>query len=231
MEKVTITADLAGPLIVNGPALWTPFDSILAFLAVERARGQHDEPLSTEDMRAIIDNLPLQKVALGGDYLYAASMIALHNEHVHEAVTIYKSIRVQRFIDAGIDADTIIRGVRQRFIAQGSGAYKTGAPTLYPRLANAASWTVIGNKEKIVDLLRDWTHIGKKSSLGYGRIKSHRVTASSEQDPIMRPLPVEHFDVAPLSFMRLKPAYWRQDGRLLAGIGDISRRRDNAKTI
>jgi CRISPR type IV-associated protein Csf3 len=224
MVKLKINANLAGPLILNGSALCTPFDSILAYLAVERAKVQCEKPLEIQQMVDIIESLPLEKIATGGDYLNAASMVSLHGEHAHDAVTIYKSIRVQRFLDAGIDSGTVVDGVRQRFIAAGSGSYKTGAPSLYPRLANSASWTVRGDKEKIIDLLRNWTHIGKKSALGFGRIKDYAVTDASKDDPIIRPLPVDYFDVIPLSFMRLKPAYWIQDGRMLSGVGDITRR-------
>ena len=137
-KDLLITATLGGPLIMNGPALWTPFDSLLAYFAVQRAQAKSKHPLEVERMKYIIADLPVEKMLIGDDFMHATSMVFLADERAHKAETIYKAIRPDRFINGGIDTETVAEGVKKRFIGAASGNYKTGAPELYPRLAKTA---------------------------------------------------------------------------------------------
>ncbi|HAM49428.1 MAG TPA: hypothetical protein DCP92_01535 [Nitrospiraceae bacterium] len=226
MGLTTVSVEMAGPLVVEAFARFTPFDSLIAYAAVERYRARHED-CKIEDIRKVVDDLPFRKIPInkGTDYLYASSVakfseeIPLQGKYYDGFRRIYKANTVAKMQEYW-SKDLILEGVKE-CLNQARGRFKPSIVSLPVMLVPEIKWVFDGDGEAVEDLFSDITHLGKKTAIGYGRIKGFDFS-DAEGVPIERPLPKQEYDVKPpFVFLRLKPAYWLKTGRYLAGMGTL----------
>jgi len=221
MERFRVTARIGGaPVIMQGLALCTPFDSMLAWAAIDRMEMQWNRQLEQEEADEVINNLPLRKVDLGeGGFLYAASVPSFNGVTVPYAkdVTIRKQMNMQRMMDR-TDDKTLM------FFGKSSGPWKTAAPTYSPVMAQEIQWITDGDIEKVKIIIAGITHIGKKRSIGYGRLIDRlQCEPVDPETPLRRFLPVERFpSVQAQMAIPVLPPYWKRETKEVCGLGEVS---------
>lgn len=111
------------------------------------------------------------------------------------------------------------RGRRGKVIIEQS-TYKAYHMPIFYRSALWVEWYCVGNKERIEYLLYTVTHLGKKSSQGWGRVVSWEVKAWKNDwsiwrdGELMRGIPPEHLpkDGYPIDLhfanYGVRPSYW-----------------------
>jgi len=223
MERIKITARIGGgPVIMQGLALSTPFDSILAWAAIDKAEETLRRRVTQEEADNVINSLPLKKISLGAGkgFLYAASIpsFAGMTAPYDRDITIYKAMTLGRMLGKTDDQKTLA------WFGQSGGPWKTSAPTYSPIMAQEIAWTADGDLEAVRELLSGITHIGKKRSIGYGRLIDRKLLCEPADPgtPVRRFLPVEYFpSVSARMAIPVVPPYWQTDTKVLCGIGDV----------
>lgn len=207
---------------MQGLALSTPFDSMLAWAAIDKAEEKLCRQLTQQEADSIISSLPLRKISLGEGkgFLYAASIPSFNGVTAayDRDVTIYKAMTLQRMLNKTDDQKALA------WFGQPAGPWKTSAPTYSPVMAEEIEWTVDGDLDAVRVILAGITHIGKKRSIGYGRLLDRGLLCEMAEPgaPIRRFLPVEDFPSVPAQMaIPVVPPYWQADTKVLCGIGDV----------
>lgn len=220
MERFRVNARIGGaPVIMQGLALCTPFDSMLAWAAIDRAEMLRDRQLEQEEADEVINSLPLRKVDLGeGRFLYAASVPSFNGITAPYAkdVIIRKQMTRQRMMDR-TDDKTLM------FFGEAAGPWKTASPTYSPVMAQEIEWIVDGDIEAVRVLLSGITHIGKKRSIGYGRLIGGLQCEPVDPGTLLRRfLPVEHFPFVQAQMaIPVVPPYWKKETKEICGLGEV----------
>ncbi len=225
MERIRITANIGGgPVIMQGLALSTPFDSLLAWAAIDKAEKKADKRISQEEADNIINDLPLRKVFYGdeGKFLYAASVPAFADLTVtyRDYVTIHKSMTRERMLDK-LDSDIL------RNLSQKTGPWKTSSPSYMPVMTEGVEWIVDGDIDAIKDIISSITHIGKKRSIGYGRVVDGKMKCEPVglgEATLKRYLPAGHFKVTAELAIPVLPPYWRHETKMVCGLGELDKK-------
>ena len=143
-----------------------PIDGVLFYSAMRREYG-HPALLTPGAMNVPAVDLPIQKKGKGQHWFYAASF-AQWGPHTDGRTAWIKRFQLQR-------SDLIDFGRRRGKVIIDQGRYKAYRMPVFYRHALSVSWYVIGNQSEIGELLQPMTHIGKKTSQGFGRIVEWRV--------------------------------------------------------
>lgn len=196
MEPLKITAYLGSAIAVFDD--YSPsFDSLLEWLILDRLNLTipNPSPEQVEQTRSIVDKeMPLLKTAIGGDWYWATSSpcYQIFNEQID---------RYRKRWSPGIDSPEPNWGKRKAKWSGSEGAEKNYDLPLYLRLTPAICWYVLGDKERIENLLQDCKGIGKKRGYGYGQIIKWEVQANGEdwhlwrnKNQLMRPIPIASVD-------------------------------------
>jgi hypothetical protein len=108
-------------------------------------------------------------------------------------------------------------GITKTLHDEGKGEYKAGLFEDEIMAVESIYFYVRGDKAIVSNLLGYLKFVGKKGSIGYGRVESVRVAEIDEDKGHLlnpttpsKPLPVESFDVRSkkISFYRSRPPYW-----------------------
>ena len=193
------------PIYITSP--WLHLDSILSYLCLRDALGDYFYILPTEETVDIsLLDLPLKKT----DDVYHASIGVYSNARLYKD-TIYK-----RFTDK--ESYKLSKKQQQGRIKINQGHFKDFMIDLPILITDTVTFYCNGDKKEIQRLLNHLTHIGKKGSIGGGRIYDINITETDEDysfykdNKIMRPIPTNI--KIPLTegmvFQRqpYKPPYW-----------------------
>lgn len=202
MRPLCITATLR--TAVDGDVT-LPFDSILHYIIHRDAYGREDlcvpgEPVKPDGHRDTA--LPLARVNEDGPmWFYAASWaqwpasIAEGGDHWSSRFPLQRT----KFLDTA-----------RTSIDTASGPYKGYRMPIFYRHALSICWYVVGEPSRIERLLPHMTHLGKKTSQGWGTVGEWRVQESehdySVRGPdgkLMRAVPSEQGVIA-----GFRPSYW-----------------------
>lgn len=107
----------------------------------------------------------------------------------------------------------------------GAGAYKAYRMPVYYRSALWVEWYCVGDQERIADLLLTVTHIGKKTSQGWGRVSRWTVEQVDADHSIwsdgrlMRGIPRYHWprengEPGKIGVYGVRPSYWDQRNQM-----------------
>lgn len=150
---------------INGPMLVSPrlnhFDDLLAFLVVEQNEGDWTTNR----------NLPLEPFEMNGARTWRASAMrryALNSPYLTHSI---RRSNVSDFAEAQ-DSGWFSKGKKGLASLDTSrGEFK--AYNLYNDVQDIATVVAycIGDEAKIASLLKNVTHIGKKTAIGYGRVQ------------------------------------------------------------
>lgn len=191
-----------------------PIDSIIHYHMVREKLGPQvvTIPKGMQDKKKPLHiELPIEKRFTESHMWYYAASFAQWPEHMHEGKNTY-SKRFRLKYSGLID----FQGRRGK-VYTSRGRNKAYNIKVYYRHAEHVDWFIMGNKEEIEKYLPFITHIGKKTSQGYGEVIKWELeewhSDWSERGPgnkIMRPLP-KHEGEAYLYGVR--PPYWLKDNQ------------------
>lgn len=129
-------------------------------------------------------------------------------------------------LDSGF-ADLVNFGTRRGKVVIEQGRYKAYHMPIFYRVADKIEWYCVGDKHEIEQLLSTVTHIGKKTSQGWGRVTSWAVDVWPEDWSVRRDgkltRGVPACDVTgPANFMQygLRPSYYRKENQMLVVLPD-----------
>lgn len=204
-SSLEIVMEVIPPIYITSP--WLHLDSILSYLCLRDALDDLFYCLPTEE---IIDvsllDIPLKKTA----DVYHSSVGIFSNPKLYKD-TIYK-----RFTDK--ETHKLTRKQQTGRIKTNQGHFKDFMINIPILITNKITFYCNGDKSEINRLLSHLTHIGKKTSIGSGRIKKITINDLSEDysffkdNHIMRPIPAT-MDVPVCEGMIFqkqpyKPPYW-----------------------
>jgi CRISPR type IV-associated protein Csf3 len=231
-QRYTIRAEIGDAVILSTLSRFNPLDAVLAAAAIERMKSRM-ATWTLDDIIRETEMLPMEKTSIAGgnDFIYMDSLPRLIGERQLGDVTYYKANTYNKLVPYwGVEKAVETLHDRTGTLDQGRGPYKKFVLPFNTIYVDAIEWDFEGDPHAIEELMREEiTHIGKKSAYASGRVRQY--TVSPCNGPIVRTLPisdgegvemkVEWDKASPVIFQRLKPAYWVQSGRYLAGVGGI----------
>ena len=183
MEPLRVVAELANGFASSDG--WSPsIDGILArqVMLDRLGRGRFDTTDSVE--MTPVEGVPLAVERWDDWWWYQCSVPVYHLSRVQEK-HFHRRFPVARVVQYAAPQ-------RGRVNVK-SGKFKNSRKALLLRVTDEVVWHVVGDREAILHLLRDVTHIGKLCAHGYGRVIRWRVTAGSADTErlarFQRPLP------------------------------------------
>lgn len=204
-QPLKVVVDVTPPLYITSP--WLHLDSILSYLCLREALGELFYTLpSHEKIDTSLLDLPLQKTS----DVYHSSVGIYINPRLYRD-TIYK-----RFTDK--ETYHLTRKQQKGRVKINQGHFKDFMINLPILLTSKIIFYCNGDKEEIERLLGYLTNIGKKTSIGGGKVRKVHVNETSEdysffkEDKVMRPIPAT-MDIPIAQGMRFeqqpyKPPYW-----------------------
>jgi CRISPR type IV-associated protein Csf3 len=119
-------------------------------------------------------------------------------------------------------ADLVDFGGRRGKVIIEKGPYKAYHMPIFYRAALWVEWYCVGDKAAIEYLLSTVTHIGKKTSQGWGRVIRWEIESWPEDwsvwrgDRLMRGIPVEDVGGKPfrLLYYGIRPSYWQRENQM-----------------
>jgi hypothetical protein len=106
------------------------------------------------------------------------------------------------------------------------GKYKAYHMSIFYRVAEWVEWYCFGDKERIANLLSTVTHLGKKTSQGWGRIRWEIESCENDwslwqNGKLMRGIPYEDIPsktvikLANLIHYGIRPSYWKHENQMM----------------
>ncbi|MGQ9824635.1 MAG: hypothetical protein ACUVSK_06500 [Desulfotomaculales bacterium] len=192
---------------VAGVDPWFPLDSILAY-AYMLANYPH-KLYSDSLLLDLLPDLPLQKRGKGDDWYWACSF------NVAKPIGEYVTYWHKRF-DDHYEKYLDFCGRCGR-VSTVSGKYRSYRMPLVIQLFDYLEWFAFGDPDAIMGLCRFISHIGKKTSQGYGAVERWEFQSTKEDwsenrgSELTRPVPAS---LAPpdaqgiLTECGIRPPYW-----------------------
>jgi CRISPR type IV-associated protein Csf3 len=216
-QPLRITARLQAPVICDDRL---PLDGVLFYFAM---RGRYGFEVSTVPLNAVIgddaDKRKLVPFALyyrnvgGVNYWLYRCSFACWVGTVAEGRDYWAKrfdVKQSQIVDFG--------GRRGKVITK-SGKYKGYRMPVFTRHALAVRWYAVGDKREVERLLNFCTHLGKKSSQGYGAVLDWQVESWQDdwsiESPrgLMRAVPSESGLLA-----GFRPSYWSPENQAVCRI-------------
>lgn len=204
-SSLEIVMDVIPPIYITSP--WLHLDSILSYLCLRDALDDLFYCLPTEEIIDIsLLDIPLKKTA----DVYHSSVGIFSNPKLYKD-TIYK-----RFTDK--ETHKLTRKQQTGRIKTNQGHFKDFMINLPIIITDTITFYCNGDKKELERLLSHLTSIGKKTSIGGGRIRNITITETNEdysffkENHIMRPIPatmdVPVFEGMIFQQQPYKPPYW-----------------------
>lgn len=213
-EPVKITAILQCAVICD-PFL--PIDAVLYYMAHREAfRPQEYTIPGASNLRYSISAraLPLARCEEHGPQWYYAASFAQWPEVVADG-----SDHWNKRFDVGLSDMVDFKG-RSESVVIGSGPYKAYHMPVFYRHALEVWWYAMGEPNAIRRLLSCCTHLGKKTSQGWGSVLDWRIEPHPEDwsvhgtaGQLMRAIPCE---TGVLTGFR--PSYWLRDNQTICAV-------------
>ena len=187
---------------------WLHLDSILAYLCTRDALGDLFYSMPTEETIDIsLLDLPLKKTE---DVFH--SSIGIYSDNAK----LYKDTIYKRFTDK--ETYKLTKKQQKGRIKTNQGHFKDFMINLPILITDNITFYCNGDKKELNRLLSHLTSIGKKTSIGGGRINKINITETSEDysffkdGMIMRPIPTKMkipiFEGMVFQQQPYKPPYW-----------------------
>ena len=216
--RVKVTFKLHPELVII--ERYTTLDSILSGVIF---KSQYAKDSNFHKAVAMSEKLPIERVVLpNGEWFYKASHPQFKIKDF-KPIKFFKSTTTGRYLTKhGFDVTKIL--VEKNTLDQGSGPYRQFDFTLDVVNTDSVSFIadfIFYSLRDIEDYLKNLniTHIGKKSSLGFGRVDEILIEKTDE--PIIRhvPLGVGNLECKqPYMSSRIRPPYWLKSGGYVCGI-------------
>ena len=204
-QPLEVVMEVTPPIYLTSP--WLHLDSILSYLCLREALGELFYSLPTDKKIDIsLLELPLMKTS----DIYHSSV------GIYNAPKLYRDTIYKRFTDK--ETYKLTKKQQTGRIKTNQGHFKDFMINLPILITNKITFYCNGDKEEITRLLSHLTNIGKKTSIGSGKIRKIIINETSEDysffkdDHVMRPIPAT-MDVPVIPGMTFeqqpyKPPYW-----------------------
>ena len=201
-----IVMDVIPPIYIASP--WLHLDSILSYLCLRDALGDLFYCMPTEETIDVsLLNLPLKRTS---DVYHSSVGIYADN------VKLYRDTIYKRFTDK--ETHKLTHRQQKGRIKTNQGHFKDFMINLPIIITDTITFYCNGDKKELERLLSHLTSIGKKTSIGGGRIRNITITETNEDysffkdNCIMRPIPatmdVPVFEGMIFQQQPYKPPYW-----------------------
>lgn len=127
-------------------------------------------------------------------------------------------------------ADLVDFGKRRGKVIIEQGKYKAYHMPVFYRAALWTEWYCVGDKTEIEHLLSTVTHLGKKSSQGWGRVSWWEIKLQNEDwsiyhdNSLMRGVPIDDAQILGVQYKKqhygIRPSYWKSDNQMMLAIPD-----------
>ena len=201
-----IVMDVIPPIYIANT--WLHLDSILSYLCLRDALGDLFYCMPTEETIDVsLLNLPLKRTS---DVYHSSVGIYANN------VKLYRDTIYKRFTDK--ETHKLTHRQQKGRIKTNQGHFKDFMINLPIIITDTITFYCNGDKKELERLLSHLTSIGKKTSIGSGRIRNITITETNEDysffkdNCIMRPIPatmdVPVFEGMIFQQQPYKPPYW-----------------------
>ena len=201
-----IVMDVIPPIYIASP--WLHLDSILSYLCLRDALGDLFYCMPTEETIDVsLLNLPLKRTS---DVYHSSVGIYADN------VKLYRDTIYKRFTDK--ETHKLTHRQQKGRIKTNQGHFKDFMINLPIIITDTIIFYCNGDKKELERLLSHLTSIGKKTSIGSGRIRNITITETNEdysffkENHIMRPIPatmdIPVFEGMIFQKQPYKPPYW-----------------------
>lgn len=205
-SSLEIVMDVIPPIYITSP--WLHLDSILSYLCLRDALGDLFYCMPTEETIDVsLLNLPLKRTS---DVYHSSVGIYANN------VKLYRDTIYKRFTDK--ETHKLTHRQQKGRIKTNQGHFKDFMINLPIIITDTITFYCNGDKKELERLLSHLTSIGKKTSIGGGRIRNITITETNEdysffkENHIMRPIPatmdVPVFEGMIFQQQPYKPPYW-----------------------
>lgn len=208
---------------------WLPLDGVLYYQAMREAYGTQDATLPGGNQQR--ENEERSLVPLRVDNPDSPLWSFACSWAQWSAPTVEGTDHWNKRFDNGY-ADYVEFGKRRGKVIIEQGGFKSYHMPVFYRSALYAEWYAVGNKRRIGELLSTATHIGKKSSQGWGRVAKWEMEEMSEDwstwkrgylvkgiPALFTPLP-EGSTQQTINFMHygFRPSYYRSENQTLLAV-------------
>lgn len=201
-----IVMDVIPPIYIASP--WLHLDSILSYLCLREALGDLFYCMPTDETIDVsLLNLPLKRTS---DVYHSSVGIYANN------VKLYRDTIYKRFTDK--ETHKLTHRQQKGRIKTNQGHFKDFMINLPIIITDTITFYCNGDKKELERLLSHLTSIGKKTSIGSGRIRNITITETNEdysffkENHIMRPIPatmdIPVFEGMIFQKQPYKPPYW-----------------------
>lgn len=202
---------------------YLPLDGILFYQAHRYLNGPLEAaiPGATGSARLKPHELPLEVVSPGKEYWYYRCSWAQWSHDVEGQD--YWNKRFDSSFERLLDF-----GGRRGRVATEKGKYKAYHMPIFYRSALWIEWFCVGDETAIRELLLTVTHIGKKSSQGWGRVSQWEIEAVgcdwsiNREGRLMRGIPLTEARALAVEFRPMhsgiRPSYWDRTNQMMLGM-------------
>jgi len=218
MENFRVTARLQTGIVCDQ---WIPLDGILLYQACRNRFGSQatTTPGGTAPPEV---QLPLRIIHPGKlHWYYACSWAQPQPWWVAEGQDHWNKRFDSKFADM-VDFDS----KRGKVIIE-QGRYKAYHMPIFYYVADVINWHCVGDAARIEELLSTVSHLGKKSSQGWGRVSRWTVETQAEDWSVRRDGKLTRGVPAcdaegPANFVQygLRPSYYRKENQMLVVMPD-----------
>lgn len=180
-RPIKVTARLASPLAGDAPALDGLMESMLSLYHAKGESGYKIDRKFPAPKQGEIP-IPMRREWLGPMFVARCSAPILAKPSMETAEYIGKKIGVEH---AGLMAER-----ERKIVATGNSWTKSYRLPLRLRVVDSVVWFAVGDRRVCLKLLRRCEAIGKKISVGYGRVSSWDVEAIEDDLSWFAPSPV-----------------------------------------
>lgn len=213
MKCLKITAHLERGFSASDA--WSPsLDSILAYFALKQKLGAKQFAIDMAmGEQSTADDLPLEKINFSEKWWWACS--TPEYDALHE---INRAFYKKFNIDTSLMIDKKINNIELT-----KNQFKNYALIFKEIITSSISWHVIGDEEKIRELLKDCTQIGANRGKGMGTVSAWDYTEGDMKKALYkRALPIEYAELKGIQGVKLmrgfRPCYRLDDNRAICVI-------------
>ena len=186
---------------------YLPLDAVLYYHAV---RDKFGEQVITEANKSNVQEygevvLPILKKMQKTDNWFYSCSFAQWSEGTKES---------QGFYTKRFDTQKASMLTNSQKVETSKGRYKNYHNKVYTFSTNYVDWYVVAQKSKLEELLKFCTHLGKKTSQGFGRVHKWEIkewaedwSVRGEGNKLMRAVPLKNPSEKSIIY-GIRPSYW-----------------------
>lgn len=196
---------------------WLPLDAVVLYQAHRYQDGQQEVTVPGAYTSQGVSRLPIATHRFGQrDWYYKCSWAQW--SHDIEGKDHWNKRFDEKYSD-------LVDTGRKRVVSVKSGQYKSYHMPIFYRVALYVEWYAVACKQSLELLLSTVTHLGKKRSQGWGRVRRWEIRRWDHDwsvwrdDELMRGIPAEHAVERGGSFnlanYGVRPSYWKSNNQML----------------